>query len=165
MMWTRRLLFAGALLTLPGCSPRVGNVETPVVDAARHHARREVQKVEASLGDNGITLRVTTAMTASSRLDTARIQVDTHDRVVTLSGSVPSPDQKALAARIAQDTVAPGVQVVNHVKVASKRDAPDEAEVKSPERPREAHRAGGTAEEQVGPRHGAAPAHHRGTVE
>jgi osmotically-inducible protein OsmY len=62
-------------------------------------------------------MKVKTAMTASSKLNTSGIDVDTKDKVVTINGAVADGNQRQLAERIAKDTVGPDVQVVNKLQV------------------------------------------------
>jgi hyperosmotically inducible protein len=58
---------------------------------------------ESRVDDNKLTAMVLTGLKADKELNPLRIDVDTHDGVVTLSGSVPSAAAKARASEIAQN--------------------------------------------------------------
>lgn len=70
----------------------------------------------AAVTDAGITAAVKTRLLADPDVAGLKIDVDTHDKVVTLTGTVKSAAQKTEAASIARDTT--GVtRVVNNLKV------------------------------------------------
>jgi len=58
---------------------------------------------EPKVDDNKLTAMVLTGLKADKELNPLRIDVDTRDGVVTLSGSVPSAAAKARASEIAQN--------------------------------------------------------------
>ena len=92
-------------------------------DAAQAKARESAQaaepKVDAAIGavgDAGITAKVKTKFLADTKISGLKIDVDTKDNVVTLSGTVPSSAERARAVSVAKDT--DGVKsVVNKLKV------------------------------------------------
>lgn len=111
------------LLALAGCTPQQ---ETQADNEAQHAAQNVkqatqnvAQKTEKVLDNSSITTEVKSAMSLSKKLDTSNISVTTQDKVVTLTGTVPSADQKALAEHIAKDTVGPDVKVVDHLQVGA----------------------------------------------
>jgi hypothetical protein len=61
----------------------------------------EVQRVAA---DAALTAKIKSKMTLDDTLDTARINVDTADHVVTLKGTVNSESQRARALQLARET-------------------------------------------------------------
>jgi hypothetical protein len=63
------------------------------VDAAAQQGALATQQVAATLDDAGITTAVKTALAADPALSALKIEVDTHDGVVRLSG--PAPDAKS----------------------------------------------------------------------
>lgn len=67
---------------------------------------------EASADDNRLTGKVTQALVRHRRVSTAWITVESHNGVVTLSGRVPTKEQKLLASHIVQDI--PGVYRVEN---------------------------------------------------
>ena len=102
---------------LAGCNKQqtaeAGNRAQHVKERTGH----AVQDARKALSDGGITAKVKTAMLASDKLDTSGINVDTKDRVVHIRGTVPDGGQKALAERIARDSVEPGVFVYSELKI------------------------------------------------
>jgi hypothetical protein len=54
--------------------------------------------------DAGITTNVKTKLAADDTVKAYQVDVDTHNRVVTLTGAVDSPAAKLMAVRIARDT-------------------------------------------------------------
>ena len=74
--------------------------------------------VACSQSDAGITTAVKTALAADDEVKAYQIDVDTKDKVVTLSGTVDSARAKTRAAEIAR--LEKGVfQVVDHVTVSA----------------------------------------------
>jgi hypothetical protein len=115
----KRIAVVLALLSvaLAGCS-REQRVE------AGHRAQQAGQKIretaataQKGLSDGAITAKVKSAMSLSDKLDTSTIDVDTKDRVVHLRGTARDGTQKALAERIASDTVASDTKVVSELAV------------------------------------------------
>jgi len=81
-----------------------------------------------SIHDASITMRIKTTYLFNGHLNPFRINVDTHDGVVTLHGTVPSDIHRDLAAEIAKN--ADGVKEVdNELQLApGGSDGPDEGE-------------------------------------
>ena len=74
--------------------------------------------VGCSQSDSGITSSVKSKLIADEVVNARNINVDTHDRVVTLTGTVQSPIEESRAIEIARDTK--GVDdVVDKMSVAS----------------------------------------------
>lgn len=71
---------------------QVQDIKSGATAVAEQGARSTGQLVE-SLADAGITAAVKTALAADPALSALRIEVSTHDGVVTLAG--PAPDEKA----------------------------------------------------------------------
>jgi len=122
---------AGAVLALAlaGCTPQqqaqanqsardAGQAAQQVANTAVKATQTAAAKAEQALSDASLTGKVKTAMGASAKLTTSGIDVDTKNHVVTLKGRVPDTAQKALAERIARDTVGPDMKVVNQLQVA-----------------------------------------------
>jgi osmotically-inducible protein OsmY len=116
----RTMILAGlcaAVVGLSGCNHQ----QQVEANNQAQRAKKDIQTATADAGkkltDAGITLKVKTAMTASSKLNTSGINVDTKNKMVTLNGAVADDNQRQLAERIAKDTVGPDVQVVNKLQV------------------------------------------------
>lgn len=74
----------------PGAAPTTGLADTPIGTAAAE-----------AVTDAGITTQVKTRLLADPDVSGLRIDVDTRDRVVTLSGTVSTPAEKARALDLA----------------------------------------------------------------
>lgn len=61
-----------------------------LVDKARKHARQSFNTTKRVVTDSWITMKVYSSLAFESGIDTNRIQVNTHNGVVTLSGTVRS---------------------------------------------------------------------------
>jgi osmotically-inducible protein OsmY len=105
------------VIGLGGCSPQQQAEAGNQAERAKKDVQRAAADAGAKLTDAGITAKVKTAMTASSKLNTTGINVDTVNKVVTINGAVADQNQKQLAERIAKDTVSTDVQVVNKLQV------------------------------------------------
>jgi osmotically-inducible protein OsmY len=84
---------------------RAGDASTGVMGAAAD-AREKAYSPSSSepkVDDSKLTSMVLTGLKADKELNPLRIDVDTRDGVVTLSGSVPSAAAKARASEIAQN--------------------------------------------------------------
>ena len=116
------LALAGLAVLLAGCDAH----QKAEANNKTQEAKTEIQKATANakhdLTDGTVTLKVKSAMIPSDKLNTSGINVDTKDKVVFLKGTVPDANQKALAERIAKDTVGNDIKVVNQlaVKAAAK---------------------------------------------
>ena len=92
-------------------------------DAAQAKAREAGQAAEPkadgameAVGDAGITAKVKTKFLADTKISGLKIDVDTTDNVVTLTGTVPSSAERAHAVSVAKET--DGVKsVVDKLKV------------------------------------------------
>jgi osmotically-inducible protein OsmY len=116
----RPLMLAGLCalaIGLFGCSPQQQAEANNQAKNAEKQVEQAAQKAGNALENAGITAKVKTAMTASSKLNTSQINVDTKDKVVTLNGAVADQNQRQLAERIAKDTVDHDVKVVNNLQV------------------------------------------------
>ena len=130
-------LFA-ALISLAGCRGEEANITVneaersartageriqeqagPALERAREQGKQAAQQAEKSLDAGAITLRVKTALAASTQLDVLRINVDTKGQTVHLRGTVPDERQISLAGELARNTVGPGMTVVNELQVKS----------------------------------------------
>ncbi len=87
--------------------------DTRAMGAAAAGTARELGAAAAGkLDDAGITAKVNAALAADKELSAIRVDVDTRDGVVTLSGPAPSAGAKARAAEVAHQVR--GVQSVNN---------------------------------------------------
>ena len=131
---TRRAAVTVALLVavvMGGCSRQT--IEGAAQDTARNavvverEAKRAERKlrptvnklgreIKPALNKAGIGFRVKTALTASERLPKT-IRVDADATGVRLVGTVKTPEQKALAGRIARQTLGEGKTVRNELRV------------------------------------------------
>lgn len=106
------------LAALAGCTPEQKTEARRTGSQAQQQAETALKRAGKELSDGSITLKVKTALLASDQLNASDINVDTRQKVVYLKGAVASSRQKALARRIAEDTVGPGVKVVDQLKVS-----------------------------------------------
>lgn len=105
---------AGAVSNAAGAA---GNAVSNVDDAAAN-AAKGVAGAAKNLDDAAtVTPAVKSAILGNKGLAGSKIDVNTTDTSVTLTGSVKSQAQKGLAAKIAQSKAA-GYKVVNNLKVA-----------------------------------------------
>src|SRR5688500_1421237 len=117
------LLLPAACLLLSGCDQQqqlekqVEGVATSVQEATALTVERTLQETLVASQTGGATLRVKTALTVSSRLDGAQIDVELQGQKIILSGSVQTAKQKAIAHSIAQNTLDPKFKVVNRLTV------------------------------------------------
>lgn len=85
-------------------------------DAAKEKSGEAIDKTQAAVSDAAITTAVKTKFLADTGVPGLRIDVDTTNGVVTLTGTVPSAAEKQKAISLAKDT--DGVKsVVDHLKV------------------------------------------------
>lgn len=103
-----------ALLALGACD-RLDNATTAGGQAARE-AAEDTRRMGAAgvdkIDDATITAKVNAALAADKDLSAVRIDVDTKDGVVTLTGPAPSPEASAQATKIAKNVK--GVSSVNN---------------------------------------------------
>ena len=108
---------AGALLT--GCEKKTATIDTPAgtstttsvsatpgaseaMGKAADSAGRAMDKVGDAVGDAAITAKVKTALLADAEVKGLKIDVDTHDGVVTLTGELAGRGNVDRAATIAK---------------------------------------------------------------
>jgi osmotically-inducible protein OsmY len=120
MKTTILLACALALAGLNGCNKQQQAEAGNQAKQAGTQIKTAATNAEKGLADGTVTMKVKAAMTTSDKLDTSGINVDTKDKVVHLRGQATSADQKALAERIARDTVGPDVKVMSELAVRPK---------------------------------------------
>ena len=116
------LFAAGTVLFVAGCdqrnsSPGTSSTATPPTSSSTTTATDKMasaadrtgdkmanatQNAGAKVDDAAITTKVKTALMAEPGLRSLEINVDTHDNVVTLNGTVDSQEKKQRAMQIAQ---------------------------------------------------------------
>jgi osmotically-inducible protein OsmY len=110
---------AGAQAATASASDKAATAAEKIGEAARatgDAAKQAVKDAAPVVADAGITAAVKTRLLADRDVSGLRIDVDTKDKVVTLTGNVKSAAQIAQAEKIARDTT--GVsRVVNNLKV------------------------------------------------
>ncbi|MES2462586.1 MAG: BON domain-containing protein [Armatimonadota bacterium] len=103
-----------------GCSQEtiesVGKDTARNAEAVAKEARRAEKKVAPTLKKADLGLRVTTAIKANQKLPRS-IRVDASETSVFLRGNVKNEEQKALAERIARDTLDEKYTVQNDLKI------------------------------------------------
>ncbi len=117
------------LTVTPGATPTTG-VDDKVSGEAREASREADAKTDrakrdaddttdragASVGDAGLTTKVKTKFLADNDISGLKIDVDSKNGIVTLTGNVPTAAEKALALKVAKST--DGVKsVVDRLKV------------------------------------------------
>jgi len=116
------------LTVTPGATPTTG-VDDKVsgeareasreADAKTDRAKRDDDKTDRdgdSVGDAGLTTKVKTKFLADNDISGLKIDVDSNNGIVTLTGNVPTAAEKALALKVAKST--DGVKsVVDRLKV------------------------------------------------
>jgi hyperosmotically inducible protein len=99
------------LTVTPGVTPTTG-----IDDAAQQKAAEAARSASELTGDAALTATVKTKFLADSRISGLKIDVDTKDNIVTLTGTVPTADEKQHAIEVAKQT--DGVKsVVDRLKV------------------------------------------------
>jgi len=92
-------------LMAAGCDQRSTDTAGRKVDRATQDVaattKDAANKTAAALDDGAITAKVKAALFAEPGLKTLQIEVDTRDAVVTLTGSVDTPDLRERAVKIA----------------------------------------------------------------
>ncbi len=102
-------LIAGAALAVAGCdNPKstdtVGQKMDRATDNMATATDRATSKAAAAVDDTAITTKVKTSIIAEPGLSALKIDVDTKDGVVTLTGTVDSAAMKDRAHQVAQST-------------------------------------------------------------
>jgi osmotically-inducible protein OsmY len=106
-------LLAGAALLGAGCSDNPESAQSSLnrsVDKMAAATDRAASKAAIAVDDASITAMVKTAVLAEPGLKSLQIGVDTVNGVVTLSGTVDTPEMKDRATNVAQGVN--GVQAV-----------------------------------------------------
>ena len=124
-MKTAALAILLLALPLAGCSRQERADAGDKADRAVKETEQALKNAGSALSDASITGKVKSAMSVSDKLDSSDIDVDTKNRVVYLRGQVADENQRALAERIAEDTVGNDVKVMNELKVAPTKKAPN----------------------------------------
>lgn len=104
-------------------------ITTLSLGCSRVDSRENAERTAGdAIHDASITMRIKTTYLFNGHLNPFRINVDTHDGVVTLHGTVPSDIHRDLAVEIARN--AEGVKEVdNELRLApSGTDGPEEAD-------------------------------------
>jgi osmotically-inducible protein OsmY len=100
------VLLTGAALVSAGCDTRstdtVGQKMDKTADKMATATDRATTKAAAAVDDAAITAKVKTAVIAEPGLSALKIDVDTKDGVVTLTGTVDSAAMKDRAQQVAQ---------------------------------------------------------------
>jgi hyperosmotically inducible periplasmic protein len=114
------LCAAGAIGLLGACSPQDraadGSRPAPTADT-RKPAERAADNTKTAATDTAITAKVKSALLADAAVKGTKIDVDTSDGTVTLSGTASSPAEKAQAEKVAASVE--GVRnVVNRINVS-----------------------------------------------
>ena len=113
------LLATSGRLTAQGLGEKIGERLDRGISEIGDELRRGWAKVQESVDRLGVQGRVYSRLRWDKAIDIASIQIEVkEDKVVTLSGTVPSQAARIRAVTLAQDTV--GVQeVVDRLVVAS----------------------------------------------
>ena len=106
-----------ALVILSGCNQRQKVEASDSARRAGEQAKSAASNAQKSLSDASVTFKIKTAMSASDKLNTSGINIDTKDRVVYLRGTAADAQQKALAERIARDTAGDDIRVISELGV------------------------------------------------
>ena len=93
----------------------IGHATAGLADKATQHLERLTTHAQADSEDAWITTKVKSALTGQG-LDPLHVHVDTSQKVVTLSGDVPSPAERAKAVSAAK-TVTEVAAVIDHLFV------------------------------------------------
>ena len=100
------LACAGLAAALAGCDQQHPNETTgQKLDRATQDVKASTKeaasKTAAALDDGAVTAKVKAAIFAEPGLKSLQIEVETHDAVVTLTGSVDTADMRERAVKIA----------------------------------------------------------------
>ncbi|MEI6432279.1 MAG: BON domain-containing protein [bacterium] len=91
----------------------------PIIDAAKPVTDAATNEAKKRLGQLSIGARVTAALKANQQLpSTIRVDADPDGKGIKLRGEVNSHEHKALAERIARDTLGPDFRVQNDLSTA-----------------------------------------------
>jgi osmotically-inducible protein OsmY len=104
--WIGVALGAGFALAAAGCDQRhptetAGQKLDRATQEVAASTKEAASKTAAALDDAALTTKVKAALFAEPGLKTLQIEVETHDQVVTLAGSVDTPTLRDRAVTIA----------------------------------------------------------------
>ncbi len=119
MRYATLIVLAGVAIALAGCNPQQKAEAGGAAKKAQNQLEQATKTAKHDLTDGTVTLKVKSAMNASDKLNTSHINVDTKDKITHLRGAVPDATQKALAERIAKDTVGSDIQIVNELAIGA----------------------------------------------
>lgn len=122
----RNYIIAGLLgssLLVAGCSQQEQQNAEQNLQKGAANVERTLEKGAKDVGkavSTGVdTAKVKSALMASEKLNTDHLNVDKEGNTFYLRGSVPDAEQKALAARIANDVIGKDEKVVDELKVGT----------------------------------------------
>ncbi|WP_428310798.1 BON domain-containing protein [Hydrocarboniphaga sp.] len=100
-LFKKSLMIAGIAATLgvAACNRNDGQM----TDGAAADAPKESASIGAAMDDTAITAKVKQRLASDERMETAKIDVETNNGVVTLTGSAPSGDAKKAAEELARN--------------------------------------------------------------
>ncbi|MDB5972655.1 MAG: hypothetical protein JWQ90_5105 [Hydrocarboniphaga sp.] len=100
-LFKKSLMIAGIVATLgvAACHRNDGQM----TDSAAADAPKESASIGAAMDDTAITAKVKQRLMSDERMETAKIDIETNNGVVTLSGSAPSADAKHAAEELARN--------------------------------------------------------------
>lgn len=100
-LFKKTLLLAGIAATLgvAACNRNDGQMS----DSAAADAPKESASIGAAMDDTAITAKVKQRLASDERMETATIDVETNNGVVTLTGSAPSADARKAAEELARN--------------------------------------------------------------
>jgi hyperosmotically inducible periplasmic protein len=115
------LCAAGAIAALTACSPQDRNAadttRTPPSSTAQSSVERGADNTKRAASDTAITTKVKSALLADEKVKGTKIEVETKEGTVTLTGTAKSPAEKEHAERLASSVE--GVRnVVNRISVS-----------------------------------------------
>lgn len=121
------LLLPASCLLFAGCDQQqqsqlekqADGVATSVQKTTAVAVQNALQETLQAAQTGGATWRVKTALSVSSRLEGAQIDVALQGQKIILRGRVNSPTQKTIAQSIAQNTLDPKFQVVDRLIINS----------------------------------------------
>jgi hyperosmotically inducible protein len=91
------------LTVSPGVTPTTGS-DDPAQDKAREKARDAAERTGDVISDAAITTAVKTKFLADTAVSGLKIDVDTTNGVVTLTGTISNPAERRKALEIARET-------------------------------------------------------------
>lgn len=100
-LFKKSLMIAGIAATLgvAACNRNDGQM----TDSAAADAPKESASIGAAMDDTAITAKVKQRLASDERMEAAKIDVETNNGVVTLTGSAPSADAKKAAEELARN--------------------------------------------------------------